>query len=120
VFAVDQEGSQGITGDVDNKNLEKFGTSGIVAALQGAAQLSVDVEGDSQQAAADAIAAPLNEVVAQVLSSSINIAPTVRIRKGTQLNIKFKSDIWFPEPMNPNQRFIKTKAISLSEEGVGS
>jgi type IV secretory pathway VirB10-like protein len=119
-FAVDQEGSQGITGDVDNKNLEKFGTAGIVAALQGAAQLSVDVESDSQQAAADAIAAPLNEVVAQVLSSSINIAPTVRIRKGTQLNIKFKSDIWFPEPMNPNQRFIKTKAISLSEEGVGS
>lgn len=95
-FAADQEGSQGLTGDIDNKNWEKFGVAGIIAGIQASAQLSVDVNDNNQQAVADAISRPMEEVVTQVISESINIAPTVRIKKGTMFFVKFRADIFFP------------------------
>lgn len=98
-FAADQEGSEGLTGEIDNKAKEKFGGAGIAALLQAMAQLSINVNSDQQKAAANSITQPLNEVMTQVISQSINIAPTLRIPKGSTFNIKFASDIWFPEPV---------------------
>lgn len=95
-FAADSEGSQGLTGHIDNKNWEKFGVAGIAASIQAATQLSVDVNDNQQEAVADAIAEPIDEVITQVISESINIAPTVRIQKGTMFFIKFQADIFFP------------------------
>jgi type IV secretory pathway VirB10-like protein len=99
-FASDAEGSEGLTGELDNKNLEKFSVAGLASMLQALAQLSVDTEDANQTAAANSLAQPMNEVIAQVISESINIAPTLRISKGTAFNIKFGSDIWFPQPIN--------------------
>jgi type IV secretory pathway VirB10-like protein len=95
-FASDSEGSQGLTGEIDNKNWEKFGVAGIAAGIQAAAQLSVDVNDNRERALADSVTQPIGEVITQVLSESINIAPTVRIQKGTMFFIKFQADIFFP------------------------
>lgn len=108
-FAADSEGSQGLTGEIDNKNWEKFGVAGIAAGIQAASQLTVDVNDNQQQAVADSIAQPINEVITQVLSESINIAPTVRIQKGTMFFIKFQADIFFPPARD---RQILTEAVN--------
>ncbi len=98
-FASDQEGSEGLTGELDNKTKEKFGGAGIASLIQAMAQLSINVDNQQQKAAAGAVTQPLSEVITQVISQSINIAPTLRIPKGSTFNIKFASDIWFPEPV---------------------
>lgn len=99
-FAADSEGSEGLTGKLDNKNKEKFGSAAIASMIQAAAQLSVNVDDQTQKAAVDSISNPMNEIITSIISESINIAPTLEINKGTAFNIKFASDIWFPKPVN--------------------
>jgi type IV secretory pathway VirB10-like protein len=94
----DAEGKEGLTGDVDNKLFEKYGMAILLATINTAAQMSVDVQNTQQQAAAGAFTQGLGDVTAQAIGDSINIAPTVRIPKGTRIQIQPLVDIWFREP----------------------
>ena len=102
------QGHAGITGDVDNRWWEKYGTAvllgAISSAVQGAASLSTNSAGESNNSvtAAQESAAQLSErfgeISASVLEQTVNLAPVVRIAQGTRVQIRPRFDWYLPLP----------------------
>jgi len=110
-----QQGHAGITGEVDNRWWEKYGSaillSTISATVQAAASLSSNQAGSdgsvnataAQEAAAN-LSERFGEISASVLERTIDLAPVIRIMQGTRVQIRPRFDWYLPEPntvLNP-------------------
>ncbi len=105
-----QQGHAGITGTVDNRWWEKYGSaillSSISAAVQGAASIASNTGGgeggNNNASAAQESAAQLSErfgeISASILEQTVNLAPVIRIMQGTRVQIRPKFDWYIPEP----------------------
>lgn len=108
--AGNQQGHAGITGTVDNRWWEKYGSaillSSISAAVQGVASIASNSGGgeggNNNASAAQESAAQLSErfgeISASVLEQTVNLAPVIRIVQGTRVQIRPKFDWYIPEP----------------------
>lgn len=96
--SIDEVGQSGLTGLVDQKWKEKYGTALLFSSISALIQLSVPTENDSAKAAADAFSDELGPIVAEQLRKSMDIVPKIIIPRGTRLNISPLVDIWFKEP----------------------
>lgn len=94
----DAEGAAGMTGEIDHRWKDRYGTAAIFATINAGAQMSVPVQNVEQKAAADAYTQQLGQVTAEALREGLDIAPTVRIKKGTRIIISPLVDVWFKEP----------------------
>lgn len=96
--AVDSQGSSGLTGFVDNKWRNKYGSALMFSSISAMAQLSVPVDNDNAKAAADSFSNSLTPVVAEQLRRALDIIPRINIPKGDRIIISPLVDIWFKEP----------------------
>lgn len=96
--AVDMQGSSGLTGFVDNKWRNKYGSALLFSSISAMAQLSVPVDNDNAKAAADSFSNSLTPVVAEQLRRALDIIPRINIPKGERIVISPLVDIWFREP----------------------
>ena len=96
--AVDQEGASGLSGIVDNRWKEKYGTALLFSSISALAQLSVPIENENAKAAADSFSAELGPIVAEQLRQSLDIVPRINIPKGARFNISPLVDIWLKKP----------------------
>ncbi|MEP3246723.1 MAG: TrbI/VirB10 family protein [Sneathiella sp.] len=103
-----QQGHAGITGEVDNRWWEKYGSavllSTISATVQGVASIASNTAGSdsgTNASAAQESAAQLSErfgeISASVLEQTVNLAPVIRIMQGTRVQIRPRFD-WYIKP----------------------
>lgn len=99
--AIDAMGRTGLTGDVDNRFFEKYGTvigaTAISAAIAFATQTNTDDDADSTfSQAGESVTQSLGQVTAEALREAANLAPRVTVAKGTLVFANPGRDWYFP------------------------
>ena len=101
VGALDANGRAGLTGVVDNREYEKYGTAVGAALISGiltGASAIVDDSNGSASAASQALSSNLSQITAEALRQAANLAPRVTIAKGTLVFAQTGRDWYFPSP----------------------
>ena len=101
----DVQGRQGITGEVDRRFLERYGTAflltGLSTAVRFAAAAGSTDATDTTTAAAEKAAEELSnrfgEITASVLEESLSLVPVITIPQGTRVQIRPATD-WYIAP----------------------
>ena len=113
----DVQGRRGVSGEVDNRFWEKYGTAfvlaGISAAVRGASAAIPDEEGeDIAGEGAEELGERFGEITAAVLEETVNLAPIVSLPQGTRLVLRPGSDGHIRRPGDPMP--------PLAEKGEGN
>lgn len=101
----DVQGYNGLSGEVDNRWWEKYGTAvistGISAAFQASTVVAGQLEQEGQTTASDSVASigeNFNTLTTQFLSDNVELRPIIRIAQGTRVLIKLTND-WYLKPV---------------------
>jgi type IV secretory pathway VirB10-like protein len=94
----DSTGSAGITGDVDDRFKEKYGSAMLLATIAAAGQMVVPVGKDTYQATANSYSDALSNVTAEAIKKSFDLTPKVRINRGERIYISPLQDLHFKKP----------------------
>jgi type IV secretion system protein VirB10 len=88
----DELGRAGLPGAVDRHFLERFGAALLISVIDGAIEAAVRPKGDGT-----VIYNPSNsqDILTEVLRSTVNIAPTVRKAQGDRIQIFVARDVDF-------------------------
>ena len=102
-IGTDVQGRDGITGNVDNRFFEKYGTAFVLAGISAGVRLSTaaisdgdeedNATGEILDAGSEELSEKLGEITASVLEESVNLNPIVTIPQGTRVTIRPKLDI---------------------------
>lgn len=104
-IATDAMGRTGLTGDVDNRTWERYGTAFLTAGLSALAAASVNASAGTQNQAVtnsgNALSQNLGQVTARVIEENINLAPILTVAQGERINIQLLRDLYLrrPEPI---------------------
>jgi type IV secretion system protein VirB10 len=103
----DVQGHGGVSGEIDNRFWEKYGTAFVLAGVSAAVRLSSSAltAGSSTSTNQSAIAQTtdkgsqelsqkLGEITASVLESTVNLVPIIKIAQGTRVQIRPSTD-WY-------------------------
>jgi len=102
----DVQGRGGVTGEVDNRFWERYGTAfilaGISASIRYASVLATPTNPDGSQSAAGAVAdagsqelsQKLGEITASILEETVNLKPIITIAQGTRVQVRPAQD-WY-------------------------
>ena len=102
-IGTDVQGRDGVTGEVDNRFLEKYGTAFILAGISGAVRLSsVPLADDDEDSAtgevldegAEELSEKLGEITASILEETVNLNPIVTVAQGTRITIRPRNDLY--------------------------
>ncbi|MDD2840008.1 MAG: TrbI/VirB10 family protein [Rickettsiales bacterium] len=96
--SMDYTGAGGVTGNVDNRNVEKYGGALAFGGLNALANLSIDIESARQQAFVQSITQQVVPITTEMIRQKINIKPIITIRQGERFNIKPYKNLFFKEP----------------------
>lgn len=106
----DVQGRAGITGEVDNRFWEKYGTAFIIAGVSAAVRLgsasatsSMDnsAVGQTLDQGAEELSTKLGDITASVLEQTVDLNPIVTIPQGTRITILPAVDWYIQDPNNP-------------------
>ncbi|NMM43922.1 TrbI/VirB10 family protein [Rhodospirillaceae bacterium KN72] len=99
----DVQGRGGITGEVDTRFWEKYGTAFVLAGISGAVRLAsaataVADDGNAISSIADTgaqeLSEKLGEITASILEQTVNLKPIVTVAQGTRVQIRPQFD-WY-------------------------
>ena len=103
----DVQGRPGVTGEVDNRFWEKYGTAFVLAGISGAVRAAsaaipnerggADIAGEGAQELGERF----GEITAAVLEETVNLAPIVTLPQGTRLVLKPGRDWHIRRPGEP-------------------
>lgn len=105
----DQQGSSGITGEVDNRTKDRYGSALLFSSISALAQLTVSAENEQQAAAADSFTQEFGTITAELLRESLDVVPRVTIERGTRLLISPLTDLWFKDAIIGEVQVVKMK-----------
>lgn len=111
----DAMGRSGITGEVDNRNWDKYGMAVLISIVSAIGQLHVPADSVNQKAAIDAFGRELSRVTADILQQSLDIKPRVTIPAGSRILISPVDDIWFKEPL---KNVVQVSFVDKDQKGV--
>ncbi len=89
----DELGRSGLPGIVDRHFLDRFGAAMLISILDSAAQATANRSGNSSTVVLNP--AGSQDVVAEVLRSTVNIPPTVRKNQGDRIQVLVARDVDF-------------------------
>jgi type IV secretory pathway VirB10-like protein len=90
----DAMGRVGITGDVDTKFWDKYGTAILFSTISALSQTAINAD-KNQVVFINTFGKEIANVTAKILDERIDIRPVVRIPAGTRIAISLNQDIWF-------------------------
>lgn len=96
---LDQSGSEGVKGKVNNHYFKIFGTSIALGVIAGAGQIEEGggiISTNGTQAFATGASASISESAMSVLDRFIDIPPTITVREGHRVKIYFMQDLLLP------------------------
>lgn len=90
----DALGRSGVTGEVDTHFAERFGAAILLSVLDAATVALVNAQQDS---GSTVVVSPQgsSEVVAEVIKSTVNVPPTIRVAQGTRIQVFVARDVDF-------------------------
>lgn len=89
----DALGRSGLDGTVNRHFWQRFGAAALVSAIDGAVQSEVQPSSRSGTVVLDPTAS--EDVLNEILHSTVNIAPTVRVRNGARIQVLVARDVDF-------------------------
>jgi len=107
----DQQGSAGMTGLLDNRFLDRYGSALLFSTISALAQMSVPAGDDNAKAAADAFTSEFGQTTASLIQEGLSLTPRVNIARGTRFNISILTDIWFKEPKDGKGEVVSIKSL---------
>ena len=116
----DQLGSSGITGEVDEREEDRYGAALLFSSISALAQLSVSAGNQEQAAAADAFTGEFGTLTAELLRNSLDVVPRVTIKRGTRLSIRPLTDLWFKPSVTGEVQVLKLKTALANGHKVRS
>ena len=96
---LDQSGSEGVKGKVNNHYFQIFGTSIALGVIAGAGQIEEGggiISTSGTQAFATGASASISESAMSVLDRFLDIPPTITVREGHRIKIYFTQDLLLP------------------------
>lgn len=99
----DMQGALGVSGEVDNRFFERYGTAFILAGISTAVRAattstttneSLASQSSSLQTGGEELSQRLGEVTASALEQTINLNPILKIAQGTRVQIRPDTD-WY-------------------------
>jgi len=96
---LDQSGSEGVKGKVNNHYFKIFGTSIALGVIAGAGQIEEGggiISTNGTQAFATGASASISESAMSVLDRFIDIPPSITVREGHRIKIYFMQDLLLP------------------------
>jgi type IV secretion system protein VirB10 len=90
----DALGRSGVTGEVDTHFAERFGAAILLSVLDAATVALVNAQQDS---GSTVVVSPQgsSEVVAEVIKSTVDVPPTIRVAQGTRIQVFVARDVDF-------------------------
>lgn len=108
----DAMGRAGITGDVDNRFMDRYGMALLVSTISAATAYQVPVTNQGQQVVVQAYGSNVAGLSNQILEKNINIKPRVEIPAGQRIVISPQRDIWFKKPERMDVMAVALESIS--------
>lgn len=104
------QGQPGVSGDVDNRFSEKYGTAFVLAGISAAVRMAsaLAADGNSETSTAQSIleagstdlSQKLGEISATILEETVNLKPIITIPQGTRVQIRAQAD-WYIRKIKP-------------------
>lgn len=104
----DGMGRSGITGNLDNRFLDRYGMALFVSALGAIAQTQIPVDNRAAGLAVESIGNTSAGMAKTILDKNLDLKPIVTVPQGTRITIEAQKDIWF-KPAKDG----RTKAVLL-------
>jgi type IV secretion system protein VirB10 len=108
----DMQGYLGVSGEVDNRFWEQYGTAFILTGISTAVRIATTSKTTNENIAAQSnaldtggeeLAQRLGEVTAATLEKTLNLNPILRVAQGTRLQIRPDTDWYIADPNNPRK-----------------
>lgn len=94
-YATDQVGATGIEGEVNRRNLEKYGGALLTSTISVLAQISIPSKGTNiTNTVAESFSTDIGRVTAAMLNENINIKPYSIVPAGERILVAPVTDIW--------------------------
>lgn len=94
----DAMGRSGLTGDVDNRFMDRYGMALLVSTLSAATAYQIPVTNQGQQVVVQAYGSNIASLSSQILEKNINLKPKITLDAGQRILINPQRDIWFKKP----------------------
>ena len=114
----DAMGRSGITGEVDNRFMDRYGMALLVSTLSAATAYAVPVTTTGQQIVVQNYGSNLANLSSQILDKNINLKPKVSIPAGQRILISPTKDIWFPKPERRDITAMALDSLLAPQKGV--
>lgn len=108
-IGTDSLGRSGLTGTVDNKWRQRFGSAMVLSIVGAGASYATgsgshsNSDSDASQLARQTLAQSFSDMANQALSKNINIPPTISVSRGAPINIFVRQDLdfsaYYPDPV---------------------
>lgn len=95
----DSMGRSGITGELDRRYMEKFGTSFLVSTVQVLAAYTVKANSKAEETAMEQFGNNVGNLARAILQENLDIKPRLTIPSGARILITPSKDIIFPKPV---------------------
>jgi type IV secretion system protein VirB10 len=110
--AMDMQGKLGVSGDVDNRFWEKYGTAFILTGISTAVRIattskttneSIAAQSNALDTGGEELAQRLGEITAETLKQTLPLNPILNVAQGTRLQILPDTDWYIADPNNPRK-----------------
>ena len=91
----DGMGRSGITGDLDNRFLDRYGMALFVSALGALAQTQIPVDNRASGLAIESIGNTSAGMAKTILDKNLELKPILTVPQGTRITISTQRDVWF-------------------------
>ena len=96
----DQVGRTGIGGNVDNRNLEKYGTAGLISVLSALSQVastSLSKKHETQSAGLTNLSNTAGQLTANIIEKKFDLKSIISIPQGVKIQFMLSRDLVFPK-----------------------
>lgn len=95
-YGGDRLGRSGLTGRVNNRFFERFGSAALISVIGAIPSLLADDDDDSAEAdAVEAVSSNTTNAVTSLIEDYINIAPTITVEHGDIVTVMVNNDLEF-------------------------
>lgn len=94
----DAMGRSGLTGEVDNRFMDRYGMALLVSSVSAAASYSVPVTNQGQAVIVQTYGSNIASLSSQILEKNINLKPKITLDAGQRILISPNHDLWFKKP----------------------
>lgn len=113
----DAMGRSGITGDVDNRFMDRYGMALLVSSLSALTAYNVPVTNQGQQVVVQTYGSNIASLSSQILEKNINLKPKVSIPAGQRILISPQKDIWFKKPERREIEVVALDPAAQTKQG---